>query len=411
MNYFKNSELTSTYHIALNTVLNWVKAAQSGRLGLDLVTKNNRSYIADTAHNLELLEQLVRDRKKYRNTRTRRTISPGPEFYKIYNEEQILDIIASLDIHREIPRAYNYFSNGAHYWDKYVNRQYTEAGPNMLTGTMQLLELNWSYIQNLTKGHQRINIVDIGVGNALPAKNMVQHLLDEGVMGKYIALDISPEMLKIAEANLREWFGERLEVECHIADITRNRFDYLLSKERLLSSDDNALNLVFFFGGTVSNVRSQDDAFRTINRSMGRDDLLFFAYKLDSTKSRRFFDFNALPSGDTSLPLNHRLMFDLFNFDPDLYEVEMGYDSEKNQRYIRVRLKVSVELVFEFEHGKRVVNIEKGETILLLRVWQQNALGVDNLHRRNDFYPLMSSQTSDTDYILVVSRIAPEYES
>jgi len=407
MIYFKNSEITKTYHVALNTVLNWMKATQKGKLDLELVTKGERTYIANTAHNLQIIERLASERKKYRNGLSARTITPKPLFYDLYNEAQRLDLVTNLDVYGEVPLQYSYFYGGAQLWDMYVSRLSKDTAPNVLTRTIDLIDMNFAYIDYLTAGYERVNIVDVGVGNAMPVRNLLAHMLERGTLARYIAIDISQNMLDVARDNIQAWFDGQIKYEGHRLDITQERFGHILADEYLGSEAGKSLNVVLLLGGTIANFRSAADAFKLIHASMGKRDILIHSQKLDIAKSRRFFDFNILP-GATSLAPRHRLLLDMFNIDPALYEVEMGYDSVKHQRYIQIRLKLSISLSFAFDSGERVVEIEKGDTILLWRSWQQTAVEVLDQLQRNQFYPLQITQTTDKEYAVTFSMIETE---
>src|SRR6266702_5830844 len=186
MLYFKNPELARLHHITLRTVLNWIEAAKQGKLDLTLHTENGKSYVATTARNVATIKQLVEDRKKYRNSRAVKVVSPRPEFYRLYSEAQIYDIVTNLEIHHEIPRQYNYFDGGATYWAEYADRLGHESAPNILNSTVKLLDKNQGYIDHLMSRYERVNVIDIGVGNAAPAKEFIGHLLEEGLLGRYI---------------------------------------------------------------------------------------------------------------------------------------------------------------------------------------------------------------------------------
>jgi uncharacterized SAM-dependent methyltransferase len=404
--YFKNSELTSTYHVALNTVLNWIKAAQAGKLDLELVTENGRTYIASSARNISALAELASERKKYRNTRTTRVVSPGLDFYRIYDPEEVQDIISSLDVHREIPRAYNYFAMGAHYWDEYANLLSHNESPNLTNRTQALMASNFGQFDLLLADYQKVNVIDIGPGNAITSKGLIQHLLDRGVMGRYIALDISPEMLKIAHDNIRSWFGTEVPFEGHKLDITHARFGQVVADEYLSPKADSSVNVALFLGGTLGNLRSPEEALAVIANSLGKRDFLVLSYKLDTTRTRHKFDFSTSPSNTTLAPI-HRYMFDLLNIDESLYEVEMGFHPEKHARFTRVHLKVSLNIQFEVGGGTRAVEIEKGESILLWYFWQQTLMEASTQLIRNSFYPLQLSQTSDREYLLAITQLAP----
>jgi len=85
--------------------------------------------------------------------------------------------------------------------------------------------------------------------------------------------------------------------------------------------------------------------------------------------------------------------------------VEMGFNPTARERYIRVRLKVALNIVFKFQEGVREVAFNKGESILLWRASQDSALDVIRQFDRNDFYLLQTSQTEDQEYMLTVSRV------
>jgi len=404
MLYFKNPELAKLHHVTLRTVLNWIEAAKQGKLDLALHTENGKSYVANTARNVATIKQLVEERRKYRNSRAVKVVTPRPEFYKLYTEAQIYDIVTNLEIHHEIPRQYNYFDGGAGNWDRYANRLYNEETPNILTSTQKLLDKNGSYIDHLLEGCTRVNVVDIGVGNGLPVKLLLTRLLEKGIMGRYIAIDLSNEILDIAQRNIAAWFGPKVYFEGYELDMNYDRFANILAEEYLREDSDTTLNLILVLGGTLSNLRNPDGAFRTIHDSLGGKDLLVHTDKLDSATSRKFFDFN-IRSSEPGLAPNHRLIFDLLQIDDTFYDVEMGFDEKLRQRYIRVRLKVALKIKFDFNIGQRILEFNKGDTILLWRAWVSTSMDIIRQLDRNDYYLLHSSQTNDQEYILTVSRV------
>ncbi len=404
MLYFKHSELAEQYNVSLRTVHNWIDAAKVDKLNLDLYPEGNKLYIANTSKNLATLAQLVEERRKYRNTKASKIITPNPEFYQLFNDEQVYDIITNLEIHHEIPRQYNYFDGGAKNWERYVERLASEDAPNILTGTMELLSVNQSYIDSLLTNYSRVNVVDVGVGNAHPVKDFIAHLLSRKKLGRYIALDISPSMLVIAEQNIRRWFKGQVQFEGYQYDVNYDRFSPLLIKDYMKNEVNNTVNLVLLFGGTLSNMRYPDNGFKMIHDSMGIHDILIYATKLDTETSRKYFDFNSKP-GNTALSPNHRLIFDLLNIDDSFYGIEMGYDSISGQRYIRVRLKVAITIQFIHNGGCRTISLNKGDTILLWRATQHALADIMDQFEKNDFYLLHASQTDDQEYILTVSRV------
>lgn len=406
MLYFKNSELSYTYHVSVRTVRNWIEAVKQGKLDLDLHTHAGRQYVSNTARNIATIERMVEDRKKYRPHRAVKTVTPRPEFYKLYNESQIYDIVSNLEIHHEIPHQYNYFDGGAEYWDAYARRLMEEETPNLLTSTIRLLEINQYYINELISKYERVNVIDIGVGNALPVKKFLSDIIDQGKLGRYMAIDISPDMLKIAERNVKAWFGDECIFEDYAYDINHERFTNILAEEYLSASADKTVNIILFLGGTIENLRDQNGAYRTIHDSMGLNDLFIQVVKLDTHAARHYFDFN-IGSRQQVLPLQEKLIVDLLNIDEAFYTVEMGYDERKRERYMRIRLNVALTVEFEFGNlGKRSIVLNKDDTVMLWRYWHQNGLEVVRQLDKNKFHQLQASETNDEEYLLTISRIS-----
>ena len=404
MLYFKHIDFAKKFHVSLRTVHNWIEAAALGKLELDLHTEGGKTYVANTAKNLALIATLTESRRKFRNTKANKTISPKPEFYTVFNERQIHDIATNLEIHQEIPRQYNYFNGGADHWDAYAEKLVKEDVPNLINSTIRLLASSQGYIDDLLANYKRVNIIDIGVGNAYPVKNLLTHLLTQKKLSRYIALDISPNILNIAQNNIEHWFGDKVAFEAHELDINYDRFSDLLISEYSRKDAAETVNLVLLLGGTLSNMRTPDAGYKIIHDSMGIRDILIHTTKLDTEATRSYFDFNLNP-GETRLAAIHSLVVDLLNIEKSFYDVEMGYDAIHKQRFERIRLNVALSIKIKFKNGEHTVDLNKGDTILTWRGLQQAADDVYHQLARNDFYLLHSSQTANQEYILTASCI------
>jgi SAM-dependent methyltransferase len=410
MLYFKHSELVNKYHVSLKTVHNWIDAAKQGKLELILFEQGKRSYIADTPANSRVLKGLADQGKKYRNVRFHKVVHPSPEFYELFNRRQILDIISNLTIHREIPRQYNYFDGGATNWSALQTRLSKETEPNNLNNTLTLLRTNMHAIDLLLEGRAKINVLDVGLGNAMPSRELVAHLIEQGKLNRYIAIDISQSMLDIAEQNLRSWFGEDFPYEGYVRDITYERFDDLVVDDMLGSDADQTLNLVLLLGATPANFRSYNDALKVVYGSMGEGDVLIYTGKPDSEESRRYFVVND-EEDNTKLSPNYSFMLDMLNIDQDLYDVDMGYDSAKRMRYIRVRMRQSISVQFRHKDISRNVDIEKGETILMLRVWHMSVLETVTRFEDVGFVMLQSNMPKNYGRMLIICGIDTKSEN
>ncbi|MEV6241033.1 L-histidine N(alpha)-methyltransferase [Lentzea sp. NPDC051838] len=383
----------------------WVDSASKGKLKLALIQDNGKSYIAATTRNRTLIEAMVQERKKYFNGLSLKTISPKREFYELFNPDHVLDIIANLDIRGETLRQYNYFGDGAASWDRYQNRLIEENSPSSPTRTVEQLAMSRSYIDSILAKYKHINVIDVGPGNAFPVKDLLSRLLEQGKLGRYLAIDISADMLAIAERNIKEWFNGAVNFEADIRDITHERFADQLAGAYIGEQADDTINLVLLLGGTLGNLAAPDEALRVIYHSMGRNDLLLYNLKLDTDDNRSLFDFHP-ETKSVALSPTHSYLFDLLNIDQSYYAVDMGYDPRSRGRFIRAKLKVALSIKFELQAGTRQVDLQKDESILLWHYRHQSADDVIEQFKRNGFNTLQASQTGDHEFLLVICDLA-----
>lgn len=404
MKYFKNVELAKLYHVSEKSVRNWIQAASENKLKLQLFIENGRPYIANTPQNSLIIEELVERGQKYKNSRGLSVISPTPKFYKTYSKKQIFDIISNLAIHQEIPLQYSYVDGGADYWDKYAKRLEKDKAPNILTGTVDLLSFNVAEVDRLIGDRRKVNVVDLGPGNGLPVRTLLQHLLDKDRLGRYIAIDISKEMLKITEQHVREWFGDEVEFEGHVRDFSSERFDDLFADDLAGDDADMPVNLVLLLSGTLCNFRSPDQALQAINNSLGLDDLFIYTTKLDTPNSRRYFDLG-IESTPKPLDFLFKIVIDLLNFKDSHYEVDQYFDESKQARFVKIRPKIDLMLEFKVDRGIRRIHLRKNEPILLWRYWHKDVLGVINQFEKNGFDLQQATKSKNQEYLLLISKI------
>jgi hypothetical protein len=407
MKYFKNTELAKLYNVSEKSVRNWIDAAKQGKLDLQLHEQEGRFYISNTSKNALILEQLVNKGRKYKNSRGYRLISPSPVFYKLFDSKEILDITSNLDIYHEIPLQYCYFDGGASIWDTYVQKLSNEQSPNILANTIELLDLNMAYIEGLLKGSGRVNIIDIGPGNGYPVRKLLDHFMGTGRLNRYIGIDVSRDMLNIAERNIRGWFGDKIKFEGHIRDIAHERFNDLLAIDSF-NKDDPVQNIVLFLGSTLSNFRDPSQPLSAIHESMGKDDLLIFSKQLDTPNARRYFDFDIDPNSKAKLSPLGRFTFEMLGIDESLYDVEQFFDTEHMARRLQIRLTVALSIDFQLGGKAKVINFNKGDIILFWRHRHQDTLSTIEQFYRSEFELLHATTSPDRECLLTISSIKKE---
>jgi hypothetical protein len=405
MPYFKHPELADKYHVSLKTVYNWIESAKAGKSSLKLYTNGNYTYVADTPANATVLQGLAEKGKKHRTAAYFKAVHPKADFYSIYSDRQILDIITNLGVHGEVPLQYNYMQEGAKDWEDRMKRFESEGASNSLMSTIELLQDNMTAINRFLRNKKKVNVIDLGVGNARPVKELLGHLLERGVLNRYIGIDISPAMLGIADRNIKEWFGGAVDFHGYVRDLTKEQFDDLLVDDMLNKNADETINLVLLLGGTAINFRSPSEAFKPIFNSMYEDDLLIHTLKPDTEASRRHLDLGPTPGSVGLAPsLGHFL--DLLGIDESLYDAEVGFDSGKKMRYVRVRLKTALQVHFDLGGDRqRTVSLEKGQAVILFRAWHLSTSQIDARLHQAGFVSLHTSLTGDRQYYMSISGV------
>jgi len=405
-NYFKNTELAELYGISEATVRNWLKASKQDAHGLELVERNGRVHVAKSISNISIVEKLVRENRKYRNALASRTIIADQKLFEVFDEARVYDIVRSMELHGEVPHQYTYFEEGVPLWEESANEQLSVERPSMLRRTIELIESNYGYIDSLTTKYKKVNIIDIGVGNAAPVKGLLTKLIQQNRLGRYIAIDFSKGMLDLARGHLEEWFGGTIQYEEYVLDMAYDRFANLLSRD-YLNPDHDAVNLVLLLGATPNNLRVTSDAFRTIYESINGDDLFIYTDKLEPPNAPPEWFEHGSKNMKTKPDIAkwHKIVFDLIGIDEALYDFEVGFDKRLNQRYARARFKVATTLVFNFSTGSRSLSLEKGDAIVLWRCLQTTQRSLLDLLESAGFYVMHTSQSEDHNYILTVAKV------
>ena len=116
MKYYKNVDIAERLGVSTATVTNWLNSAREGKANLELVEIKGRQFIAKTFANEEEMKKMVEKGRVHRAKSAKKIVNPLPEFYEVFTTEQKSEIITEIEIDREIPHKYSYFSRGAQIW-------------------------------------------------------------------------------------------------------------------------------------------------------------------------------------------------------------------------------------------------------------------------------------------------------
>jgi uncharacterized SAM-dependent methyltransferase len=151
-------------------------------------------------------------------TPIRHIAQPSSEFYSIFSKEEVLGIIDALQVRREIPLKYSYKGRGAKKWDNFYLKHIIPKWYRTSSTEIDLLRDNFDYLNGNFLGCEKLNIIDVGAGNSYPVKQFITRLNKLGKVNKYIALDISEDLLNLSQKNFTKWFP-KIEFATYKIDI------------------------------------------------------------------------------------------------------------------------------------------------------------------------------------------------
>ncbi len=206
-------------------------------------------------------------------TPIRQAATPSSEFYSSFSEEEILGIVQAIEVRREIPLKYSYKGRGAKIWDNFYLKYIIPRWYRTSNVEIDFLKDNFEYLNGNLQNCEKVNIVDVGAGNSYPVKAFIQRLNKLGKVNKYIALDISEELLNLSRINFRNWFP-LIEFESYTIDIETSCLPSTSSKNQAEIETDNIAKIILHLGVTIGNHQNRTEVLKNFKTSMGEHDLL-----------------------------------------------------------------------------------------------------------------------------------------
>jgi uncharacterized SAM-dependent methyltransferase len=210
-------------------------------------------------------------------TSINRIAKPSSEFYSLFSTEEILAIIYTLEVQREIPLKYSYKGRGAKSWDEFYLKYIIPKWYRTSNVEIDLLKDNFEYINTNTQANEKINIVDVGAGNSYPVKQFISRLNKLGKINQYTALDISQELLNVSRKNFKNWFPliefKSSTIDIEDSCIIENESDFV---------NDNTAKIILHLGVTIGNHQNRAKVLKNFRDSMEKKDFLIFTNETGS---------------------------------------------------------------------------------------------------------------------------------
>lgn len=405
MNFYKNIEIAKKYNVSIDTVANWIRGSLENRNQLELYFNNIRNYIVINATNELLLEDLAKKSKKFKNKKSLRKIYPSNVFYDLFSEKQIIEIATSIEESLEIPYKYCHLGKGAQIWDEYVNRVLVEKDTASIKRTLKGFHQNLEYINSLIESYDKVNIIDIGVGNGKHIQPLLDFLIQKNLLRKYIGLDISYEMIEIAFSNYKKWYGNNILLEYKLIDINNDQFlDITQTNSNPADASEKIVNIVVYVGSCIENQKTYEQSLQTIHESLGKNDIFILGHILDNEKMRAHLYFSEkekLHNSDLEFEV---YMLDLLNMTPDTYDLSRYFDDSEKARIINAKLNVDIILSIKTKNFQKDIKLYSKDNLIVFR---------HNHHTSSEAYEILSklkfnimsiSISEDGNQIMIISK-------
>ena len=294
-----------------------------------------------------------------------RTAKPSSEFYSIFSEEELLEIIQALEIKREIPLKYSYKGRGAKIWDNFYLKYLIPKWYRTSNIEIDLLRDNFEYINDSLKSFKKVNIIDVGSGNSYPAKEFIFKLNGLGKVNKYIALDISEELLVLSQENFRKWFP-LIEFTSSPIDIENSCIPKILFKNKanFAFATEDIAQVILHLGVTIGNHRNRTRVLKNFRDSMGKNDLLVFT---NETGSNSKWDGRVSGGFKYHAEQIYAWIKDKIGIRPEDCELVRKYDLETDSIVANMKFRHNYTICFSFMGLDKNIEISEGEEVTIWR--------------------------------------------
>lgn len=331
-----------------------------------------------------------------------RTVKPSSDFYSVFSQEEVLGIIQALEIRREIPLKYSYKGRGATIWDNFYAKYIIPRWYRTSNVEIDLLRESFAYINGNHQNCSKLNIVDVGAGNSYPVKEYIYQLNKLDRINKYIALDISEELLALSRRNFKKWFPQ-IEFISSSIDIENNPIPENLFRNQANLQPENTAKVILHLGVTIGNHHNRDQVFQNFRDSMENNDYLVFTNEIGSSSQ---WDGKVRGGCDYHAGQVYRWIKNNIGIKEEDCEIVRKYDLKTDS--IVANIKFNHNYIINFHSGEinKNIAIAGGEEVT---IWRHHKYQIDELTQEIELAGLQLVHYSTNKYkshIMVICKVA-----
>ncbi|MGF2039655.1 MAG: L-histidine N(alpha)-methyltransferase [Nostoc sp. CmiVER01] len=340
------------------------------------------------------------------STAINRTAKPSSEFFSIFSEEEVLGIIHALEVRREIPLKYSYKGRGAKIWDDFYRKYVIPTWYRRSNVEIELLKENFKYLNDNIQIGKKINIIDVGAGNSYPVKKFIKGLNKLGKVNKYIALDISEELLHVSKKNFSKWFP-LIEFISSTIDIENSCVPKSLFQNKVSLEIDDTAKIFFHLGVTIGNHQNRDEVLKNFRDSMGKNDFLVFTNEIGSNSK---WDGNVRGGCKYHVEEIYGWVKSKIGIKSEDCELVRKYDLKTDSIVAKMKLHHNYTLNFSQMGIDKKIEISKGEEIT---IWRHHKYEIPKLLQeleRSGLQLIHYTIDKYKSHIMVICKIASKVE-
>jgi uncharacterized SAM-dependent methyltransferase len=331
-----------------------------------------------------------------------RIAKPSSEFYSIFSEAEVLGMIHALEFTREIPLKYSYKGRGAKIWDDFYLKYIIPTWYRKSNVEIDMLNNNFEYLNGRHQGSKKVNVIDVGAGNSYPVKKFIGRLNKLGVINKYIALDISEELLKLSRKNFTNWFPS-IEFTTDTIDIENSCIAKSLLQNQANDEIDDKATIILHLGVTMGNHQNSNQVLKNFRDSMGKQDYLVFT---SETGSNSQWDGRVRGGCDYHAEQVYRWVKSKMGINSEDCELIRKYDLAKDSIVANIKFLQNYTMNFQLEGIDKNIEISQGEEIT---IWRHHKYEIPELLQKIEAAGLQLVHYSTNKYlshIMVICKVA-----
>lgn len=355
----RNTEISLAYNVSKPTVTRWLELAKDSKNNLQLDSSNKIVRVIDNEHNKLELQRLAKNAINYKPKTILSKTKINNQFYDIFSYDELIEILNDLRYSQMIKE--KYFYKKAKYWNDF----YFDSLP-IFNAVTKNFRFSTIFDINYLVKESEVNIIDIGIGNAYPIKDLIIELESQKKVKQYIGVDISEEMIEIAKENFTNWFP-KIKSTFYNSDIEKSRLETFFTGT--IGVREDSPSIILLRGGTICNIEDRIVVYKHIASPMKKSDLFVIEFSLNSEESKLYIGYmnNNNFMYDEGWPLE-MMGIDIKECDVVVEYNEAGY----KDKYFKLDKDYDIE--FNHKNIQFVLKTLKGEKI---SVWRHYLFSIE----------------------------------